>query len=36
MVDGIISTTLMSAALFIYSGNLMSCGATRCLMRLQT
>ena len=33
MVDGIISTTLMALPLFIYSGNLMSCGATQRLMR---
>lgn len=33
MVDGIISTTLMALPLFIYSGNLMSCGATLRLMR---
>ena len=33
MVDGIISTTLMALPLFIYSVNLMSCGATQRLMR---
>ena len=33
MVDGITSTTLMALPLFIYSGNLMSCGATQRLMR---
>jgi len=33
MVDGIISTTLMALPLFIYSGNLMSCGAMQRLMR---
>ncbi len=33
MVDGIVFTTLMALPLFIYSGNLMSCGATQRLMR---
>jgi len=32
MTDGAISTTLLALPLFIYSGNLMSCGCTRRLM----
>ncbi len=32
MVDGTISTTLLALPLFIYSGNLMSCGCTKRLM----
>lgn len=33
MVDGVTSTTLMALPLFIYSGNIMSCGCTPRLMR---
>lgn len=33
MVDGTVSTTLLALPMFIYSGNLMSCGCTSRLMR---